>query len=166
MLNTPGQELDVDAASLAAGNARDDTSFRVIADPAPAPHGAARSGTVEVRPLGHLLQVEQQPGNLTRMVRLIVRDVPEGGRVELRCKGKGKGCPTKKTVVRKRIATTSFKTLFGKRRLKTGATVEVRVLAPNMIGKVAKFTMRRKKLPKVTLSCMAPGAKAPAKCPK
>ena len=103
-------------------------------------------------------------GNYTRMVRLIVRDVPEGGTVELRCKGKG--CPTRKTVVRKRIATTSFKTLFGKRRLKTGATVEVRVLAPKMIGKVAKFTMRRKKLPKVAFSCMAPGAKAPAKCPK
>ena len=39
------------------------------------------------------------------------------------------------------------------------------MLAPNMIGKVARFTMRRKKLPKVAFSCMAPGAKAAREVP-
>ena len=34
-----------------------------------------------------------------------------------------------------------------------------------MIGKVAKFTLRKKKLPKVHFSCMGPGApKKPGKC--
>ena len=62
-VNTPGVELQVDGASLVAGNARDDTPLGYIADPAPPPPTrAARTGTVAVRPLGHLLQVEQQPG--------------------------------------------------------------------------------------------------------
>ncbi len=97
----------------------------------------------------------------TTVTRLIVRDVPELGWVELRCSGKGKGCPTTRTVTRKRIATTSFKTLFGKRKLKPGAQVEIRVLAPGMVAKVARFQIRAGKLPKVTFLCLAPGASRP-----
>jgi hypothetical protein len=98
------------------------------------------------------------------VTRLIVRDVPEGGWVELRCSGKGKGCPTTKAVVRRRIATTSFKTLFGKRKLKPGAQIELRVLAPGMVGKVARFQIRAGKLPKATFLCLPVGAKQPARC--
>lgn len=178
VLDTPGRDLLVDGASLAAGNARDDKLLSPPPPPVTPPPSDPGPGTQpgpQPQPQGDTVPAPKfvrsavsykwhATRRYTTVTRLIVRDVPEGGWVELRCTGKGKGCPTTRTVTRKRIATTSFKTLFGKRRLKPGAQIEIRVLAPNMVGKVARFQIRAGKLPKATFLCLAPGAKRPAKC--
>ena len=80
VLDTPGQELDVDAASLAAGNARDDTIVPPDPEIPPPPPPAPPVPT----PLKFVRSAvsykwSNNRGNLTRMVRLIVRDVPRRG---------------------------------------------------------------------------------------
>jgi hypothetical protein len=177
VLNTPGRDLQVDGASLAAGNARDDAQLSPPppVDPPRVDPGPSTPPGPQPQPQGDIVPAPKfvrsavsykwhATKRYTTLTRLIVRDVPENGWVELRCSGKRKGCPTTRPVVRRRIATTSFKTLFGQRRLKPGARVEVRVLAPGMVGKVARFDIRAGKLPKATFSCLPPGAKRPAGC--
>ncbi|MDA0178996.1 carbohydrate binding domain-containing protein [Solirubrobacter phytolaccae] len=174
VLDTPGRELQVDGASLAAGNARDDRLLSPPVADTPPPAGPVTQPQPQPTPAptpaaprfvrSAVAYKWKANRRYTTVTTLVVRDVPENGWVELRCTGKGKGCPTTRTVTRKRIATTSFKTLFGKRKLKPGAQVEIRVLAPGLVGKVARFQIRKGKLPKVTFLCLAPGAKRPAKC--
>lgn len=100
----------------------------------------------------------------TRVVRLEVRNVPAGGSVEVRCSGgKKRGCPFS---LRRRAAGTRvvLTKLFATRRLRAGAEIEVRVLAPGMIGKVVRYAIT-KRPPKANSLCLDVGAKSPAACP-
>jgi Ca2+-binding RTX toxin-like protein len=81
----------------------------------------------------------------TKVARLVVRDVPAGARVTLRCRGKGCGFRSKTAAARRGRA--SLTKLFKGRRLKPGAVAEVRVTAPGKIGSVVRFTVRARKLP-------------------
>jgi RTX calcium-binding nonapeptide repeat (4 copies)/Putative metal-binding motif len=81
----------------------------------------------------------------TKVARLVVRDVPAGARVTLRCRGKGCGFRRKTAAAHRGRA--SLTKLFKGRRLKPGAVVEVRVTAPGKIGSVVRFTVRARKLP-------------------
>jgi hypothetical protein len=51
-----------------------------------------------------------------------------------------------------------------KRRLKAGAVLEVRLTAPNAIGRVIRFRMRKGRLPKRSNLCLPPGAATPGRC--
>jgi hypothetical protein len=42
--------------------------------------------------------------------------------------------------------------------------IEIRVLAPDHIGKVVRYTMRPGKLPATQKLCLPPGAPAPRRC--
>ena len=54
---------------------------------------------------------------------------------------------------------------FKDAKLKPGTTLEVRVTAPGMVGKVVRYTFRSKrKLPSSTRRCLAPGATKPSRC--
>ena len=117
-VNTPGAELQVDGASTRRRQRPRRPAARLRRRPSAAAGGDPAAARAQVCPQRRLLQVEGRRVLYARDAPDSVRDVPEGGRVELRCKAKG--CPTKKTVTRKRIATTSFKTLFGKRRMRAG----------------------------------------------
>ena len=99
----------------------------------------------------------------TTVFQLAVKRVPAGGRVEVRCAGKG--CPfARRSVVAARRSAALTK-LFAGRRLARGAVVEVRITAPGMVGKVVRYTIRaRRKLPRATPLCLPPGATQPTAC--
>ncbi len=91
---------------------------------------------------------------------------PGGSRIEVRCRGRG--CPIK---VLKRTAASSaagpvavtFRSF--KRRLPPGVTLEIRVTRTGEIGKYTRFSVRRRKLPLRTDSCLDPAGVKPIACP-
>jgi hypothetical protein len=92
-----------------------------------------------------------------------VKDIPAGGKVSMRCKGKG--CPFKRRTVEPKGSTAKLGKHFKDARLKPGTTLEVRVTAPGMVGKVVRYTFRSKRrLPSSTRRCLAPGATKPSRC--
>jgi hypothetical protein len=98
----------------------------------------------------------------TRVVRLVVRNLPAGGWVEVRCNGRG--CPFRTRSVRPRGARAQLAQMFPRRGLPAGTVLELRVLAPEHIGKIVRYTMRSGKLPAVRSACLPPGARRPRHC--
>jgi hypothetical protein len=99
----------------------------------------------------------------TQNTRLSVRDVPAGASVELLCRGHG--CPGKrKTVKVSKAAKADAHRLLGRRHLRPGAVLELRVTRADMIGKVVRFRVRRGHTPAWQVLCLPPGANAPARC--
>ena len=99
---------------------------------------------------------------VTRVMRLDVLSVPSGGRVEVRCNGRG--CAFRTRTVKPRGARARLGSLFGGRGLRVGTVVEIRVLAPDQIGKVLRYTMRSSKLPRSATLCLSPAARTPSRC--
>lgn len=98
----------------------------------------------------------------TRNTRLAVRALPAGASVELRCRGGG--CPGKRRAAAVRDGQADVHRLLGKRRLRRGARLEVRVAAPGMIGKVMRFRIRRGIPPTWSVLCLPVGARSPQRC--
>jgi Bacterial Ig domain len=98
-----------------------------------------------------------------RVRRLVVRDAPVGAIVELRCRGKGCGAKRMLLDRGKDGAFRATKRLRG-RRLKRGAIVEIRVIAPGSIGKVVRYRIDPPKTPKGRTLCLPPGASKPGPC--
>lgn len=108
-------------------------------------------------------------GSVTRFTLLKLRGVPEHARVQLRCAGgSAKGCfsgvkrfrfPKGKDTanVRRAVRRTSFR---------PGARFEVRVIAPESLAKVVRFTMRSGAGPRQNVLCLAPGKTKPGRCPR
>jgi hypothetical protein len=48
--------------------------------------------------------------------------------------------------------------------LRAGATIELRITAPDSVGKVLRFEIRRGRVPQARRLCLAPGAAKAAKC--
>jgi hypothetical protein len=92
---------------------------------------------------------------------LVVRYVPAGGAVTVRCRGRG--CPLKSKTTNKRGRITLTR-LFRHHRLRRGATIEVRVAEPSHIGKVFSFRMRARKLPTTKVRCVPPATKKALPC--
>ena len=90
-----------------------------------------------------------------------LRQLPAGAKVQLRCSGSG--CPFKrKSAGRIRDGKVNALKAFGdKRILRAGAVLEVRITAPEWIGKVVRYKTRDGKPPKVSTLCLRPGAKKP-----
>jgi hypothetical protein len=97
-------------------------------------------------------------GARTRVRELRVRDAPDGVTVTVRCLGK-------RCAFRSKDATAgaNLRRLFRK-PLRPGMTIEVRITAPNSIGKVVRYRMRRGKLPADKTLCLPPGAAKPRRC--
>jgi hypothetical protein len=95
----------------------------------------------------------------TRVLEMAVRQLPAGAAVGVRCAGKG--CPFGSKRAKINGTTANLKPLFRNRLLRTGAVVEVRITAPNRIGKVSRFTIRRGKLPTTKQLCLPPGTNKP-----
>ena len=94
------------------------------------------------------------PNGTTRVDRLIVRELQAGGRAELRCSGR---CAFRKKVGKANGNRSVNLRRLIRGRLRTGATLEVRLTAPGTIGRVVRFKMRKAKLPKRTSLCLPPG---------
>ena len=104
-------------------------------------------------------------GATGRFTALTVRSVPAGATVRVTCKGKG--CRKKKIVKKVRRATSRYRVgrlMRRNNRLRPRALVEVRVTAPNRIGKVFRFRIRAFKPPSTKTLCLPPGAKKPRRC--
>jgi hypothetical protein len=98
----------------------------------------------------------------TRVTTLKVRGAPAGARVEIWC-GK-RGCPFRKRAFYARGGVLDLrKQYFRKARLRVGTTVEIRILVPGHIGKVARFTMRKRRTPLTAYLCLPPGATKPTR---
>ena len=95
------------------------------------------------------------PNGTTRVDRLVVRELQAGGRAELRCSGR---CAFRKKVGKATGGKVNLRKLI-RGRVRTGATLEVRLSAPGTIGRVVRFKMRKAKLPKRSSLCLPPGGK-------
>ena len=95
---------------------------------------------------------------------LRVRNAPAGARVKVTCKGRG--CPkrSQSRKLSKRVALLSIQKPFKRRRLGIGARIEVSITKPNHIGRVVRFTMRRRNVPTSASLCLPPGAKKATEC--
>jgi hypothetical protein len=99
----------------------------------------------------------------TTVYELVVKGVPAGGRVEVRCDGKG--CPFARRTAKPRRGKVTLTKLFAGRKLARGTVLEVRVTAPGMVGKVVRYTMRaQRRLPRTAALCLGPGAARAATC--
>ncbi|MDA0182821.1 hypothetical protein OJ997_21090 [Solirubrobacter phytolaccae] len=97
----------------------------------------------------------------TRFTSLKVRDALPGSVITVSCEGKRKGCPFKKQKYYRLKGTSLnvYSRWFKKAKLKSGATVTVRVSAPTGARKQMVFKIRSRKLPVRTTRCSSPGAK-------
>jgi Ca2+-binding RTX toxin-like protein len=78
-----------------------------------------------------------------RVAKLKVTKVPTGGKVQVRCKSKAKGCPFATKTAKVKGGGATLTKLFKNRKLKAGAVIEVRVTAPGMTGQVVRYTVRK-----------------------
>jgi hypothetical protein len=98
----------------------------------------------------------------TRVLRLRVRDAPAGARVTIRCLGKRCRFERRRSKV-KANGTANLRRLV-RRRLRPRTMLEVRITAPNSIGKVVRYPIRRGRLPESRTLCLPPQAKKPVRC--
>ena len=174
---TPGAYL-IQIAGKGAGEAATFGNFRYRADFTPAPVVVPPAPPVVNPPVIVTPPVVQPParvrttfehlgvwGATGRFTALTLRRVPARATVRVSCKGKG--CRKKKIVKKVRRATSRYrlaKLMRRNNRLRPRALVEVRVTAPNRIGKVFRFRIRAYKPPSTKTLCLPPGAKKPRRC--
>lgn len=103
-------------------------------------------------------------GLRTLVRRLVVAKASAPASIRVSCATKKRGCRFQAKRVAPKSATTSLTKLFRKAKLRPGAVIEIRVTQPGTIGKVFRFTMRKKKKPKARVLCLPPGAKSPSAC--
>jgi hypothetical protein len=117
--------------------------------------------------------VVQMAGRVTRQgtrIRLSVL-APDGATLNIRCRGRG--CPLRRQTRTARFDQASFGSgtrLIRLRRLsrhtlRPGTVVKIFVTKPGMIGKYARFKMRRGKPPRRTDACVVAGTVAAISCP-
>jgi hypothetical protein len=99
-------------------------------------------------------------GRLTRLTDVVVRG-PRGARVSIRCRGAR--CPLRRTVARIGAAR-KVRLRSAQRVYRAGQVLEVRVTAPNRIGKFVRVRFRRGRAPARSDSCLLPGRSRPSSC--
>lgn len=100
----------------------------------------------------------------SRVMTLKARNVPAGATIETRCSGKGCPFKLKRRAVPKAGDVDLRKLYFKRASLRVGAVLEIRILAPGSIAKVARFTVRSHKAPLSRYLCLPPGAKKAGAC--
>ena len=104
----------------------------------------------------------------TRIQVFELRKVPANATIEIRCTSKrSPRCvfARRTRTIGARRAKVSIRGYFGDRPLSSGSTIEVRVLAPRTIGRVATITMRKPgATPTRVFRCLPPGTTKPVAC--
>ena len=99
----------------------------------------------------------------TKVKKLVVSGVSTGGQVTVSCTGRG--CPRGAKTVPVSTSRAVLTKVFKKKKLKPGAVIEVRTTASGYIGKVVRYTIRKKRTPKVQTLCLPAGASgSPTAC--
>ena len=98
----------------------------------------------------------------TRVMRLRVREAPAAAAIEVRCGGRG--CPFRSRSIAVDAKGSARLARLLPRPLRPGAVLEVRVTAANTIGKVVRYRIHRKRIPRGRVLCLPPGASGPARC--
>jgi hypothetical protein len=141
--------------AVSNGMASDEATLRlnVVAPPVPTP----RPRTV-TSPVTYNWSVKRTRFTLRQ---LVVRRLPVGSTVTLTCTGKR--CKFKtRTIKRSRKSTMNVlnaKTLKGRKTFRAGQTVDIRIAAPGMNGKVLRFKLKSGKVPKHRTYCQPLGSK-------
>jgi hypothetical protein len=114
--------------------------------------------------------IDAATGKRFLLLRLKIKDVPKGGAVQIRCAGTKCPYKSKRSTKRRKGDITIFKNRSARkavrskgRRFRAGQTVQVRVTAPNFIGKVVKFKLKRRKDPVGKVLCLPVGKTKPRK---
>jgi hypothetical protein len=94
------------------------------------------------------------PDGRTRLTRLRARALPEGAGVTVTCRGRG--CPFESRRDGDAAPRWSAPPALLRRRLPTGARVEVAVTAPGHLTKIVRLTMRRRAQPARRVYCAGP----------
>jgi Putative metal-binding motif len=98
----------------------------------------------------------------TRVLKLRVRDAPPGATIRVTCRERK--CKFRRHKAKAgRNGSASLVKLFKRRRLRVGTVVEIRITAPNAIGKVLRYPIKPRKIPRARTLCLPPGAKRPKK---
>ena len=100
-------------------------------------------------------------GARTRFDRLLVRGVPGGATVEVRCSGKRGACPRR--TFRTTLAGDVRLRPFVGRYMPAGTRITVLITKPGAIGKRVVYTLRRGRNPRSVSACTAPGG-GPTQC--
>jgi Ca2+-binding RTX toxin-like protein len=156
----------VDAADVVTSCETVDVPPVVVPPPAPpaAPPAAPITPAAPKRVAAQIVGRWGLARRFTSVIELTVKAIPADGRVAVRCDGKG--CPPlgRKTI-KVKGGSAKLTKLFDDRRLRRGAVVEVRIIAPGMTGKVVRYRVRgKRKLPVSTTLCLPAGAKQPGAC--
>jgi hypothetical protein len=154
------------------GSGAPTTTPATTSDPAPGPGGsdpssggpAATASPPSLAVVAAAVSSKFQAALRTVVLKLVVKNAPAPASIRVVCSGKKKGCPFKTKTVGPKSADTVLTKLFKNARLRPGAVIEVRVTRPGMVGKIFRFTIRKKKAPASQTLCLAPGAKTPAAC--
>lgn len=104
-------------------------------------------------------------GARTTVQKLVVTHVPAASAIRLTCGGRRKGCPFTVADPPTRPGSNALTGLFRRAKLGPGAKLEIRVVTANKIGRVFRFTIRRRRAPRAETLCLLPGAKRPSACP-
>ncbi|HEX6024727.1 MAG TPA: putative metal-binding motif-containing protein [Solirubrobacter sp.] len=102
-------------------------------------------------------------GRTTRVESLRVTEAPAGATVSVTCAGRRKNCPRTRSFTTNARGSVSMTRMF-RRPLRPKAVVTVTVTAPNMIGRVKRYTIRKNKAPRSRTLCLVPGVPAPSRC--
>lgn len=104
-----------------------------------------------------------------RATRLVLRELPSSHRVQVSCKTTkryAKRCPfTRRTRRPSRAGNVSLTSLFRKRVLPPGTTIELQITAPGFNGRVRRFTIRRVGAVRDQRLCLRQGTRIPRRCP-
>jgi hypothetical protein len=95
-------------------------------------------------------------------VRRLEVQAPPGSRVSVRCRGRS--CPVR-TQVRVVRTTRPLHLRALEHRMRAGVVLEVRITAPQKIGKYTRFRLRRRQAPSRVDLCVQPGHVDPTPCP-
>jgi hypothetical protein len=105
-------------------------------------------------------------GSRVTMERLLITSGSANMTIELRCSGGH--CPFKrrtKTAARGGRVNVLNSLKRYRSRYRAGQTLELRVTAPDRIGKVIRYKLTRGRSPVSQTLCLPPGAKSPTRCP-
>jgi hypothetical protein len=98
----------------------------------------------------------------TLVTRLTFADLPARAKVRLTCRGGG--CPFARKALRVRNRKASASKLLKGHRLAPGVLLEIRITAPDTMGKVIRYRIRSHALPQRRQLCLAPGKRRPGRC--
>ena len=105
--------------------------------------------------LGSISNAWVRAGSGTRNVKLVARRFPRGATLTMSCSGRG--CPFRSFRRTIRRQNENLHAPFGRKVLRRGARIDVRVTRANRIGRLLRYRMGTPGEPSVDFLCLPPG---------